>query len=190
MELTETQIKCLINEENFNNLSEDSFEKILQIALSHVCGRFNTQDLSQIDSSKPDIVKTAYADITKLLMESARNNATVEELRTLLNYTDLNKILINSFCDAYENHQKEIQENLETVGNSLSHIVDVEWQLDYCIKSNVHNPAGIINYHLSLSTMKNGTIEHIKFTCTQQQLQELVYKLKDATRHVEKLTSS
>ena len=37
--------------------------------------------------------------------------------------------------------------------------------------------------------MKQGNIEHIKFMCTIEQLQELVYKLKDAARHTEKLSN-
>lgn len=79
-------------------------------------------------------MKTAYADITKLFIEASRCNTTVEELRTLLSHTDLNKLYIDLFCDVYENKKEEIQANLEIVGDSLPHIVDVDWQLDYCIK--------------------------------------------------------
>lgn len=42
---------------------------------------------------------------------------------------------------------------------------------------------------MSLSTIKHGNIDTVKFTCTIQQLQELVLKLKDAARHTEKIAN-
>lgn len=36
---------------------------------------------------------------------------------------------------------------------------------------------------------QNKNIEYVHFSCNTQQLQDLVYKLKDAVRHCEKLAS-
>lgn len=38
--------------------------------------------------------------------------------------------------------------------------------------------------------MDSGTIKYIDFICNTQQLQELVFKLKDAVRHLEKITAA
>ncbi|XP_016837723.1 COMM domain-containing protein 3 isoform X2 [Nasonia vitripennis] len=172
MELPESKVKCLVNGQNLNKLDDETFNEILRLAESHVCGKTDTED------------------ITKLLIETARHDTSSEELSSLLRCTTLSKTYIDRFCKFYGNHKEQLQESLESIGNSLPHIIDVDWRLDYCIKSSINSPAGVPIYNVSLSTIKHGNIENVKFTCTVQQLQELVYKLKDAARHTEKLTNS
>lgn len=62
-------------------------------------------------------------------------------------------------------------------------IHESHFQLDTC------NSLGVPLYHVRLSTKKHETIDHVTFSCTIQQLQELVFKLKDAIRYSEKLTN-
>lgn len=69
-----------------------------------------------------------------MLIEAARHDTSSEELNTLLCGTTLNKTLIDKFCELYANHKGALQESLESIGNGLPHIIDVNWQLDYCIK--------------------------------------------------------
>lgn len=94
--------------------------------------------LTQMYGSKPDVIKAAYADIMKLLIETARHDTSSEELNSLLRCTTLNKNYVNKLCEFYANQKTELQESLESIGNSLPHIVDVDWQLDYCIKVYFH----------------------------------------------------
>lgn len=44
-------------------------------------------------------------------------------------------------------------------------------------------------YNIQMSTKKCNQVKHVIFTCTIQQLQELVYKLKDVVRHIEKMSN-
>jgi len=44
-------------------------------------------------------------------------------------------------------------------------------------------------YNIRISTKECNQVRHVIFTCTIQQLQELVYKLKDAIRHIEKMSN-
>lgn len=62
-------------------------------------------------------------------------------------------------------------------------IYENDFQLDTC------NSLSVPLYHVRLSTKKHETIDHVTFSCTIQQLQELVFKLKDAIRYSEKLTN-
>ncbi|XP_011494572.1 PREDICTED: COMM domain-containing protein 3-like isoform X3 [Ceratosolen solmsi marchali] len=151
--------------------------------------RYITLALTQLCRSKPDVIKTAYADVIKLLIEAARHDTSSEELSKLLRCTALTKAHIDKFCQFHANYKEQLQENLETIGNGLPHIIDVDWRIDYCIKSSINDSAGIPNYNISLSTMKHGNIQSVQFMCTIQELQELVLKLKDAARHIEKLTN-
>lgn len=42
-------------------------------------------------------------------------------------------------------------------------------------------------YNVRLVTKKHGKLDHVHFACTIHELQDLVYKLKEAVRHVEKI---
>lgn len=42
-------------------------------------------------------------------------------------------------------------------------------------------------YHIKLTTKRGGMIRDVDFTCTIEGLHELVYKIKDIVRHMEKL---
>ncbi|KAJ8680354.1 hypothetical protein QAD02_016141 [Eretmocerus hayati] len=189
MELTEDRVKCLLNGKNLNKLDEQTFDKILQVAVSRACGKPNAEALTNITDSKPDDVKIAFAELLKLLIESARNDIEIEELNLLLTCTNLSQNYIEKFCESYASCKEELVETLESIGDDLPHIVDVDWQLDYCIKSNIESPAGFPKFFVSLSTVKHGKLQQFKFCCTIQALQDLVYKLKDAARHVERLSS-
>lgn len=62
-------------------------------------------------------------------------------------------------------------------------IYESDFQLDTC------DSLGIPLYHVRLSTKKHETINYVTFSCTIQQLQDLVFKLKDVIRYSEKLTN-
>lgn len=44
-------------------------------------------------------------------------------------------------------------------------------------------------YNIQLCTKKCNKINYLTFTCTVQQLQDLVYKLKDIVRHIDKMSN-
>ncbi|KAL0822795.1 hypothetical protein ABMA28_004802 [Loxostege sticticalis] len=67
----------------------------------------------------------------------------------------------------------------------LPNIVDVEWKLEV-----VTNTPGVGSDNLLYTViLKTDSGDDVRFTCGSQQLQDLVYKLKDLVRHCEKLKS-
>ena len=90
--------------------------------------------MKEIPGFKTDVVRSAYSTIVRLLVEAARNNTSSEELNSLLRFSTLSQNLIEKFCQIYKDHKESIQDNLESIGNTLPHIIDVDWRLDYCIK--------------------------------------------------------
>lgn len=69
--------------------------------------------------------------------------------------------------------------------NTLSKIVDVEWKLEV-----VTNTPGVGSDNLLYTVvLKTDTGDDIRFNCGSQELQDLVYKLKDLVRHCEALKS-
>lgn len=67
----------------------------------------------------------------------------------------------------------------------LPNIVDVEWKLEV-----VTNTPGVGSDNLLYTViLKTDDGNDVRFTCGSQQLQDLVYKLKDLVRHCEKVKS-
>tara|TARA_R110002050_G_scaffold261228_1_gene401218 strand:- start:336 stop:617 length:282 start_codon:yes stop_codon:yes gene_type:complete len=86
--------------------------------------------------------------------------------------------------------------------------VGVDWRMDYCIKNNSLGNIGKPVYFVSLETEKNvklkegveggvesesgssssqGSTERVEFTCNLEELQDLVSKLKDAAKQMERV---
>ncbi|XP_012276828.1 COMM domain-containing protein 3 [Orussus abietinus] len=189
MELSHNSIQGLRNIQDANIMNDETFEQLLEIAIGHILGNSSVKSIAQIYGSKPDIVKGAFADITSLLVEAARHNCNDTELSDFLSASNIEGPKAERIRSFYTTHLNGIKEKLERIGHGLPHVVDVDWRLDYCIKSDTESSIGVPIYHIQLSTEKQGELRHVKFTCTPQELQELVYKLKDAVRRVEKVAS-
>ncbi|XP_072947694.1 uncharacterized protein [Epargyreus clarus] len=64
----------------------------------------------------------------------------------------------------------------------LPKITDVEWKLEV-----LTNTPGVGSDNLLYTVILKTDGEDVRFTCGTQQLQDLVYKLKDLTRHCDKV---
>ncbi|CAH0729510.1 unnamed protein product, partial [Brenthis ino] len=68
--------------------------------------------------------------------------------------------------------------------NYLPKITDVEWKLEV-----LTNTPGVGSDNLLYTVVLKTDREDVRFTCGTQQLQDLVYKLKDLVRHCENVKS-
>ncbi|XP_038829025.1 COMM domain-containing protein 3 isoform X1 [Salvelinus namaycush] len=76
-----------------------------------------------------------------------------------------------------------------SIGRCPPHINDVSWRLEYLIKNGhvhkVNEPSYLISLNVE-NTNNGGSTEEVNFSCTMEQLQDLVGKMKDATKSLEK----
>lgn len=100
---------------------------------------------------------------------------------------------IQQITKIYSEVKANVRSVLNTTTFTFPHIVDVDWRLDYYIKSNTVEKVNSPTYFISLKTNqphKPGQPDDaegkVEFTCTMEQLQDLVTKLKDATKQVER----
>ncbi|XP_043472231.1 COMM domain-containing protein 3-like [Leptopilina heterotoma] len=187
--MTENVIYNFVNNHGINLLNNETFDQVLEFAVLQICEETTEKSLSQIYGSKPDAVKSAYSGLTSLFVEAGRQHFDKEKLSATLKDSQLNAQQINKICEAYDVNREQFQRKLQVIGGGLPHLVDVNWKLDYCIKSNATDTNGTPIYLISLQTIKHGEAKYLKFTCTLQQLQDLLHKLKDAMRHMEKLST-
>ncbi|VVC39896.1 COMM domain [Cinara cedri] len=149
-----------------------------------------TDDESAI-TSKLDISKEAYASLVTLYTIASRHCLDGPSLdQSLQTLVLANTDRVPEIIKTYESVSPRLMQVCEMTTTSLANVVDVECRLDYCVQSSVFDDVSEFLYKVRLKTIDNGTIKYIDFVCNPQQLQELVFKLKDAVRHIEKIASS
>lgn len=190
MELPKETISTLMEISNGNVFSDEAFSSLLETVTSNICDLPTAKDVLQVCPSKPDVAKSAFVHVAYLCTEAARHDYSKESLETYLQSIRVTGSRAQKLCEAFAEHKASVQSKLERIGDGLPHIVDADWQLDYCVKTDTENSVGLPVYHVWLSTKKYGELKHLTFSCTVQQLQDLVYKLKDAVRHVEKISNA
>ncbi|CAL7948905.1 unnamed protein product [Xylocopa violacea] len=190
MELSRDTIDGLFNILNKNIFTDDNFLQILEMAVSYIYENpAEIKCVIKTSDSKPILTKKILADVVCLLVEATRQNIDEENLKNFLNVIHVDETRSKKLCEVYCRNKAAIQSQLELIGNNPPHIVDIDWHLDYCIKLDTCNSLGIPLYHVRFSTKEYETTSHVTFSCTIQQLQELVFKLKDAIRYSERLTN-
>nr|XP_016849788.1 PREDICTED: COMM domain-containing protein 3 isoform X2 [Anolis carolinensis] len=97
---------------------------------------------------------------------------------------------IEQFCTEYQKNKDNLEILLGSTGRCPPHITDVCWRLEYQIKTNqLHK-----NYHpiylmtLNVENNDSRSRQDVNFSCSMEQLQDLVGKLKDAAKSLERTT--
>ncbi|XP_068741635.1 COMM domain-containing protein 3-like [Montipora capricornis] len=95
---------------------------------------------------------------------------------------------IEYFSKYFQECKPELEALLSRTGSSYPHIVDVDWRLDYYIKNNQMEKVNQPTYLITLKTEESGKShgKDVQFSCSMEQLQDLVGKLKDACKSIEK----
>lgn len=91
-------------------------------------------DIAAVCPSKSDLIKTAIANISCLFIEAARHDYDEESLKIFLHNEHISGQRIEKLCSTYINNKQDIQTQLELTGNSIPHIVDIDWRLYHCVK--------------------------------------------------------
>ena len=99
-----------------------------------------------------------------------------------INYPVLNQIDLQK---AYAQNKTALRVLLSNTTFNFAQVVDVKWRLDYYVRSSGMERIDKPLYYIVLKTIENGKSKDIEFTCSLENMQELVYKLRDAVKQVE-----
>ncbi|KAF7245813.1 COMM domain-containing protein 3 [Varanus komodoensis] len=163
-------------------LLEAAFQSLLsgQASLDH-------PDLKHID---PAVLKYCHAAAATCIVEVGKQKADKSAISTFLEDCKFDRERIEQFCTEYQKNKDTLEILLGSIGRCPPHITDVCWRLEYQIKTNqLHK-----NYHpaylMTLNVENSDSRSHpdINFSCSMEQLQDLVGKLKDAAKSLERTT--
>lgn len=183
---------------NSSAVSDECFGKLLEACVTSFLANESSRRVSLPVSTKPGVMKGAYASLLSFLIEASRHNMDREVLFGMLakeyNFPPDRAEKVVKF---YSVNKNEVQASLSLVGNCYPHIVDANWTFDMCLKENSVERVGTFFYLIQIrSEICDGTsgfkktVKKIKFLCTVEELQDFVGKLKDAVKHVERLATT
>uniref|UniRef100_A0A8C8RRX0 COMM domain-containing protein 3 n=1 Tax=Pelusios castaneus TaxID=367368 RepID=A0A8C8RRX0_9SAUR len=164
-------------------LLQTAFQSLLsaqadQLALDH-------PDLKHID---PTVLKHCHAAATTCILEAGKHNADKSTISTYLEDCKFDKERIEQFCAQYQKSKDTLEIILGRIGRCPLHITDVSWSLAYQIKTNQLHKTYRPAYLVTLNVENSDSRSHpdLSFSCTMEQLQDLVGKLKDAAKSLER----
>ncbi|NWI36713.1 COMD3 protein, partial [Picathartes gymnocephalus] len=143
-------------------------------------------DLKDID---PTVLKHCHAAAAMCILEAGKQKADLSAISTCLEDCKLDKERIEQFCTEYQ-YRELVTVVSFSIGRSPLHITDVSWRLEYQIKNNqlhkTYQPSYLVT--LNVESSDSGSHPDVSFSCTMEQLQDLVGKLKDAAKSLERAT--
>ncbi|KAK9874324.1 hypothetical protein WA026_002675 [Henosepilachna vigintioctopunctata] len=190
-EVSKNSLKLL---NNVNIVSDDIFRCLLENSVSVLSGGQELHANESLFGSEPDLMKELYANLLIAIVEFVRNGLNKEEVQQyLISECNINKKRSDVFADAYNNNKPEIQISLLNIGNHPPHITDVNWSIDFIVKSSTMDKFGgpLFRVSFTIETFNQEKqcvqMDHLNFTCNSQEMHDLVYKLKDAGRQCERI---
>ncbi|XP_068160519.1 COMM domain-containing protein 3 [Antennarius striatus] len=172
---------CAFDRTGFQVLVDASYRSLLSSRGDP--GVLDQPELKQIDKI---LLKQCHTATTTLILEAVKQNADKSTISSCLEEVTFSAERIEIFCTTHQKHKKDLESLLGSIGRRLPQINDVSWRLQYHMKNAQVDKVNVPFYSISLNTENEGVSEDINFSCTMEQLQDLVGKLKDAAKSVEK----
>jgi len=178
----------LLKESKF---SDEAFDALTKLAFSILVGESSETQLSEckpLAGLDPSICKQAYASLIVLGLQFAKLNADGDQVVEYLKEAGVPEARVNSFTTEYKRRSIVIRNRLSDTSFRFSHVIDVQWRCDLMVKSNSQERLNVATFFIKLKVIDDtGQIKDVQFTCTQDQLQDLVGTLHDATMSLERL---
>jgi len=167
-------------------LPDKSFTNLIEIVCQALLKPDQYKDGSELKSiacSNEATLKQCFAALMALVVECAKTDLEDEQLAIILDDCAFSQKRKESFIVTFNHFKTNLRCCLSNVGHSPAELIDVHWRLDYGIRNSQVHKVNELKYSLSL---KQSDGENINFTCTREELQDLVGKLKEACKSLEK----
>eukprot|EP01125_Pyxidicula_operculata_P008742 TRINITY_DN2905_c0_g1_i2.p1 TRINITY_DN2905_c0_g1~~TRINITY_DN2905_c0_g1_i2.p1 ORF type:complete len:197 (+),score=54.26 TRINITY_DN2905_c0_g1_i2:89-679(+) len=134
------------------------------------------------------LVKQGYASLVSIIIEFSKLGSETSEIQEYLNEQSLPENRVQLFLDTYTENKSSLKALISTTGFHFPHVLDVNWRVDYLIKSSLLEKVNTPSFFIKLLTKGDEENNNeVQFTCTLEQMQDLVAQLKDATASLERL---
>jgi hypothetical protein len=168
-------------EEDFNRLNDQTYlpDKNYEQLIEKIFSLFTNSNLqlsSSFDKRLVSSILTFIFECVKYDLDEASVRSKFEDLKFV------NKSRQDRFIKEYNQNLSIIQLYLKQQSIEHDRLLNLNWRLDLQLKTNytdkLFEPIYVLNW--TKRTKYTTNIDHIQFSCSQESLQELLDKLKDA----------
>lgn len=136
-------------------------------------------------------LKQAYAGLIALILEAAKGNASAEELAPVLEELAIAGQRAALVGRLYAAQKARVRDVLGCTGFDFPNLVDVEWRLDHQVISSASGKLSQPLYLVKLITKDaTGALSESEFGANRQQLADMLARVKDATKQVDRLVGA
>uniref|UniRef100_A0A8C8D7D7 COMM domain-containing protein 3 n=1 Tax=Oncorhynchus tshawytscha TaxID=74940 RepID=A0A8C8D7D7_ONCTS len=189
MELSESVQKGLQSLADATFFDMKTFSVFIEVAFrSLLSAHADRSVLDQPEFKRLDqkLLKHCHTAATTCILEGVKQNADKSTISACLEDVGFDAERTEVFYTTYQYFGYRF-----SLGRCPPHINDVSWRLEYCIKNGhvhkVNEPSYLISLNVE-NANNGGSSEDLHFSCTMEQLQDLVGKMKDAAKSLEKAT--
>jgi len=215
MELSESTVKGLSLLNDVDLIPDDILPAFLRFTArslldDETIGDSDADAKDELDTTRfaNGVLKEASAALSTLFLEAAKHDLTSTELSDALDEEDdvedevvvgsrrayLNDERRESVVKKYEALKPRLRGNLASIGRHFPLVADAEWKLECVVRDNFVDRRGELRFVVTLRGRdgeEGGQTdvgqEDIRFACTVEQLQDLVAKLKNACKGLERI---
>ncbi|KAL7840834.1 hypothetical protein AOLI_G00261570 [Acnodon oligacanthus] len=170
---------------SFTAFTEAAFDSLLSpgtdSALDH-------PELKNIDQA---LLKHCHVAATTFILEGVKQNADKSTISSCLEDVKFDSERVDAFYTSYQKNKRNLESLLSSIDRCPPHITDASWRLEYCIKNGHVHKVNQPSFLISLNTENSGNegaSSAVDFSCTLEQLQDFVGKMKDAAKSMERAT--
>jgi polycomb group RING finger protein 4 len=128
--------------------------------------------------------------LSTLLLECAKVNAAPQQMKGILKEQTVTDEVSNILVELYTQHQSNLAEHILMTGIAPPRIVDIDWRLDYNVRSKQGGRENKPLFFVSLRVKDRGIDRNIDMIASQNELQDWVSKTRDAVKQVERVLSA
>jgi hypothetical protein len=134
--------------------------------------------------------------LATILLDAARTRSTESTLRVFLQEQGLRSEVIDLLSAFYAQQQETLVNHLAKIGINFGNVVGIDWRLDYDIKSKDTGKDGLPVFYVTLQIIggsasnSSNHVQCISFTASLEELQDLLAKVRDAVKEVDRVLLS
>jgi polycomb group RING finger protein 4 len=131
------------------------------------------------------VLKHVHGAVATLFLEAARQSYDDELMGSLLTENGFGPKQAELLSEVFRTQRDALRELLARSSFHFPHIVDVDWRMDYHIRSARVEKVDHCHWLIALKTVQpSGELKDVKFACNREELQDLLAKLKVCSFHV------
>ena len=127
--------------------------------------------------------------ISTVLLEAAKARVEPSVVENILKE---NGSIANApiLVDLYKQHQTILITHMEATGIAAPAIVGLDWRLDYSVRSKHGGRENAPMFFVTLNVMDRGVVREVDMIASQEEMKDLLSRVKEAVRAVGKVVSA